>query len=267
MTTDQRPGRHRDHENLAQLRANRSVTPGVTFLDRALFAEPCTPATAPAAGNEWKLTTDWYHGVWHPDVTAEDISEFETPPAWYMTAGIRKTRRRWSSVTLAFAAIMIVMFATVPPLWTPWPFAIALLLGVCLRAFAEQQIIRAMRREARIWLESRARLLDKVVTREEVASEHQGDLLVAAVHASTPKTRQAVWTIAVCLRSLRPLEESWLRYSDLMENTYLHSTPAQKLGAHLNEVERQMIDLWSTIRGCLATLAAANGQPRPSKSP
>lgn len=254
---DQRPLRYKAHEKLARLRYHRATSAAADFLFRSLFHEPCTPSTSTGRdGNEWKLTTDWYHCIWHPDISAEEISEFETPPAWYLTPGIRKTKARWQWFNIGFATAWITVLWLIPQILSAWSIAIAFLLGTCLWAIGEHRVIRAMRADARAWVSQRSGLLDKVVTMDEIGSEHQKDLLFAAMHGSTYAGRQAVWTIAVSLRSLRPLEESWLRYSDLMEDTYLHSTPAQKLQAHLDETESQMMELWSTIRNSLAALSA-----------
>lgn len=253
---DQRPLRHEAHQELAKLRDLFARHPLTSLLFPSLFTDPCTPAIAPGTrGNEWKLTTDWYHGVWHPDVSAEEISEFETPPAWFLTSAIRKTRSTWEWAVAFLAAAAIALFLSVSQILGPWSIGIAVLLGACLWTTGQHQIVRAMRTAARAWVTQRSGLLDKVVTMDEIGSEHQKDLLFAAMHASTYAGRQAVWTIAVSLRSLRPLEESWLRYSDLMEDTYLHSTPARKLRAHLDEIEGQMMELWSTIRNSLAALS------------
>lgn len=254
---DQRPLRYKAQEKLARLRTQHATSPAAGFLFRSLFNEPCTPsASTGTEGNEWKLTTDWYHCIWHPDISAEEISEFETPPAWYMTPGIRKAKARWQWFNIGFATALIILFSLVPQIRSAWSIAIAFVLGTCLWAIGEHRVIQSMRADARAWVSQRSGLLDKVVTMDEIGSEHQKDLLFAAMHGSTYAGRQAVWTIAVSLRSLRPLEESWLRHSDLIEDTYLHSTPALKLQAHLDEIEGQMMELWSTIRNNLAALSA-----------
>lgn len=262
---DQRPLRYKAHEKLARLRSQHATGPAAGFLFRSLFHEPCIPsASTGTEGNEWKLTTDWYHCIWHPDISAEEISEFETPPAWYMTPGIRKTKARWQWFNIGFAMVWVSLFWLVPQIRSAWSIAVALLLGTCLWAIGEYRVIQAMRADARAWVSQRSGLLDKVVTMDEIGSEHQKDLLFAAIHGSTYANRQAAWTIAVSLRSLRPLEESWLRYSDLIEATYLHSAPARKLQAHLDDVEGQMMELWSTIRNSLAALSTNSpnhGQP------